>query len=95
MRKLVLREICSIGMRPCSDQEAREDGAWDWREEGRLLIGQEDKEGRPGADDGCSWMVLIQWKVKWLVSAHMGDLEASRQMRIKKRLLFPNGGDGH
>ncbi len=62
MRKLVLREICSIGMRPCSDQEAREDGAWDWREEGRLSIGQEDKEGRPGADDGCSWMVLIQWK---------------------------------
>jgi len=24
-----------------------------------------------------------------------GDLEASRQMRIKKRLLFPNGGDEH
>ncbi len=24
-----------------------------------------------------------------------GDLEASRQMRIKKRLLISNGGDGH
>ena len=55
------------GMRLCSDREEREGEVLDWREEGRLSIGQEvrgvqegverglrDEEGRSSAEDGTT-----------------------------------------
>ena len=39
-------------MRPCSDQEGREGEVLDWREEGRLSIGQEAREVREAVERG-------------------------------------------
>jgi len=41
-------------MRPCSEQEASEDAAWVWPEEGLRSTGQEVKEGGKGAVFGRS-----------------------------------------
>lgn len=45
---------CIAGMRPCSDQGGQEGEALDWREEGRLSIGQEARGVQEVVDEGLS-----------------------------------------
>ena len=41
-----------LGMRPCSDRGGREEEVLDWREEGRLSIGQEARGVQEGVEMG-------------------------------------------